>query len=243
MRNSGRPFLRDYRQLAVVGSLVFATMLCAAMLLVRAAYTHSHSLDQFGLAWNLFLAWLPLLSALLIYNLRKRSARHAGWLIAACAFLWLLFFPNAPYILTDLTHLRASRGVPVWYDLILLLLCAWTGLFLGLVSLYLMQSLVRRTAGVTAGWLFVLLVLGLSGFGVYLGRFPRFNSWDVLTSPWSVAGDVADRVLHPLAHLQTFAFSALFSLMLAAVYLMLFALVHLREPAGQAIKRPGQEDV
>ncbi len=241
MRNFGRLFLRDHRQLAVVASLVFATVLCAAMLVVRAAYTRSF--DQFGLAWNLLLAWLPMLSALVIYNLRKRSTRHTGWLVAACAFLWLLFFPNAPYILTDLTHLRAGEGVPVWYDLILLLLCAWTGLFLGFVSLYLMQALVRRSAGITASWLFVLLVLGMSGFGVYLGRFPRWNSWDVLTSPLSLASDVADRLRHPLAHLQTFAFSALFSLMLAAVYLMLFALVHLREPAGQAVKRAGQDEV
>jgi uncharacterized membrane protein len=230
MRNSVSAFLRDYRQLAVIASLTLATVLCVVLLALRAVY--SRSFGHFGLAWNLFLAWLPLLSALVVYNLRRNSSRYTGWLVAVCALLWLVFFPNAPYILTDLIHLRAANGVPLWYDLILLLSFAWTGLFLGLASLYLMQVLVRRAAGWPASWLFVLLVLALCGFGVYLGRFPRWNSWDVLTSPVSLAVDIGHTLRHPLDNLQAFAFSALFATMLGAVYLMLMALVNLREPAG-----------
>ncbi len=95
-----------------------------------------------------------------------------------CAALWLVFFPNAPYIITDLLHLSAQDGVPVWYDLILLSAFAWTGAMLGMISLGLMHVLVARVAGGAWSWIFVLGVLMLSGFGVYLGRFPRWNSWD-----------------------------------------------------------------
>src|SRR5512135_2983539 len=113
--------LRGDHRLLVVGVLVFTTVTCAALLTMRAAY--SHTLGHFGLAWNLFLAWLPMISSLVAYNLGKarkpslRSQRGAWPLILVCACLWLLFFPNAPYILTDLIHLHEQDGVPLWYDL------------------------------------------------------------------------------------------------------------------------------
>ena len=117
--------------------------------LVRGVY--ADAFGYAGLAWNLFLAWLPMIAALTAYNLKRSDTRGVWVLIVPCVFLWLLFFPNAPYILTDLLHLRARDGVPLWYDLILLIVFAWTGTFLGLVSLYLMHLLVRRAAGATAG--------------------------------------------------------------------------------------------
>jgi uncharacterized membrane protein len=169
-----------------------------------------------------------MLSALAAYNLGRRRQRSLWLLIAPCLAFWLLFFPNAPYILTDILHLQPQVGVPLWYDLILLVTFAWTGAFLGLVSLYLMQSLVRRATGTRGSWVFTLAVLGLTGFGVYLGRFPRWNSWDLLTDPLSLLLDVATRLRHPLAHSRAFVFSALFSLCLAAMYFMLTAIIQLR---------------
>jgi uncharacterized membrane protein len=218
------------RQAAVIASLAFSTAVCFVLLIMRAVYAHTAT--RADLAWNLFLAWLPMVAALVAYNLYKRSQRWTWLIIMPCVIFWLLFFPNAPYILTDMLHLQWPQyRVPVWYDLILLVAFAWTGAFLGLVSLYLMQGIIRRSAGRLASWLFTLAVLALAGFGVYLGRFPRWNSWDVLANPTLLLLDIWDRVSNPLANTRAWVFSALFSLCLGAMYLMLVAVMdfHLDE--------------
>ena len=207
----------EARQVAVLASLIFATVLCVLLLCVRIVY--ADSLAHIGLLWNLFLAWLPMLAALIVYNLRKRDATRAWALIVPCAFLWLLFFPNAPYILTDILRLQAHVGVPLWYDLILLIAFAWTGTFLGLVSLYLMHTLVRRAAGSAAGWVFTLGVLALTGFGVYLGRFPRWNSWDLLHHPRAVLTDTLQPFFQPGAFLPVLGVIGFIFMFQACVYL------------------------
>ena len=171
----------------------------------------------------MFLAWLPLLIALLAYRFHRRTSRSSWALVAVCAFLWLLFLPNAPYLLTDIVRLGSSSHIPIWYDLILVISFAWTGTLLGLASLYLMQQIVRRIAGIGVSWLFAVVVVALSGFGVYLGRFPRFNSWDLFTSPLELLTSVWEHVAHPLANWHAFAFSGLFSLVFISVYLVFVA--------------------
>ena len=227
MRPLARSLYRNYRQLAVIGSLVFATAVSVGLLGLRVVYTRGF--DFMGLGWNLFLAWLPLLCALAAYNVYKRRSRLSWLVVAGCAVSWLIFFPNAPYLVTDIVHLQSTGGVPYWYDLIMVIGFAWTGLFLGLVSLYLMQSLVRQAAGGPASWVFALAVSGLSGFGIYLGRFLRWNSWDLLLSPVSLLADVAERLRHPLAHYQTFVFSAMFSLFFISAYFILVAMMSLQK--------------
>lgn len=219
--------MHERRQAGVLASLAFATALCTVMLIVRALY--DGRLTHVGLQWNLFLAWLPMLGALVAYNLGKRYGRRAWPLILPFLVLWLLFFPNAPYILTDLMHLRPTGDVPLWYDMILLVTYAMTGLFLGLVSLYLMQSLVAQAFGRLASWIFTLGVLAITGFGVYLGRFPRWNSWDLLTDPRPPLADIWAWLSHPLANSRTFVFSTLFSLCLAAMYFVFVSVIHLRD--------------
>ena len=219
-------WVRRYRQLAVLGSLAFATLICLALLAARLAYSENSNYSF--LAWNLFLAWLPLLCSLAAYNAYKRRNRLSWLVVAGCALAWLLFFPNAPYLLTDIMHLQPRADAPLWFDVLLVIAFAWTGLFLGLVSLYLMQSLVRRAAGALASWAFALGVLGVSGFGIYIGRFLRWNSWDVLVSPGGLLSDLLDAAQHPLLHARSLAFSGLFSLFLVSAYFMFFALTHLQ---------------
>lgn len=227
------------RQAAIVGSLAFATALCVALLAARGLY--SRSTAHLGLLWNLFLAWLPMLGALAAYNLSKRRGAFRWLLVLPFVAFWLLFFPNAPYILTDMLHLSPSGRVPLWYELILLISFAWTGAFLGLVSLYLMQSIVRRVAGNLVSWGFTLFVLGLAGFGVYLGRFPRWNSWDILSDPSGLLLDIWKYVSNPLAHSSTVVFSSLFSLFLAAIYFMLVALIQFHDdPAPVRLPLEGE---
>lgn len=213
------------RQLAVLASLGFATALCLGLLALRA--WRYQDAGHPWLAWNLFLAWLPALGAFAAYNLNHWPTRFRWLPIIGLSFLWLLFLPNAPYLITDIIHLKQQNGVPLWYDLITLVTFAWTGSFLGLVSLFLMQMLVRKTIGNMASWFFVLCVLALNGFGVYFGRVLRWNSWDVLFRPASLFTDLWEGVCNPLGHLQTIAFAGLFTLLFSAVYLMLLSFTQL----------------
>jgi uncharacterized membrane protein len=187
------------------------------------------------LVWNLFLAWLPLLFALGVCRQYRAGAR-TGWKLWTLAGLWLLFFPNAPYIFTDLIHLNSWFHGHYWSDLTMILLAALTGFLLGFVSLYLMQSVVADLLGRVVSWLFILVVAGLTGLGIYIGRFLRWNSWDVFIHPVGLSVDLGRLAAHPLANAGPFMFQALFATFLFFGYLMLYALTHLqpaqRRPAA-----------
>jgi uncharacterized membrane protein len=206
-------------------ALAFAS--AASVALVGARIISTGNLRYGFLVWNLFLAWLPLVFALLACEkFQNTSGRDWGFLSLAGA--WLLFFPNAPYIFTDLTHLTTQFYGHYWVDLMLILLCALTGLVLGFVSLYLMQSVVARMLGRPASWVFIAAVAALSGFGIYLGRFMRFNSWDVLFRPVQLYRGIGNWAAAPLANANTLAFPVLFAAFLFIAYLMLYALTHLQ---------------
>src|SRR5262245_21880173 len=213
------------RQFAVLASLGFATVLCLGLVALRAWHYGAYAYS--GLSWNLFLAWLPALGAFAAYNLNHWPTRLRWLPIIGLSALWLLFLPNAPYLITDIIHLRQHRSVPLWYDLITLVAFAWTGSFLGLVSLYLMQMLVRKTVGNAASWLFVIAALTLNGFGIYFGRFLRWNSWDVIFRPTSMFYDLMQGLRNPFDYMHTIAFAGLFTLLFGAVYLMLLSFTQL----------------
>jgi uncharacterized membrane protein len=197
-----------------------ATSVLFSVALVLARIEHAHALTYGFLLWNLFLALVPYGTALLARLADRYDARGVTLVLLA---VWLLFFPNAPYLVTDLIHLAPRQGVPLWYDLILLVTCAWNGLLLGLLSLREAHELVARRSGRGIGWLFALVAIAASGFGVYLGRFQRWNSWDVFSRPGPLLADLAQRVLHPAAHPRTWAVTVVFSAFLALAYL---AFVH-----------------
>lgn len=161
--------------------------------------------------WNLFLAWVPwVLSAWYV-----RKPRH--WATSALvASAWLAFFPNAPYLVTDLVHLKARPPVPFWYDVLLLSSFALAGCALGWTSLDMMRQRVERARGRRWSVLAVTLVVALTGFGVYLGRFLRWNSWDVVTQPLELASAVLSSATEPRA----VVFSATFAAFVGAGYLL-----------------------
>jgi uncharacterized membrane protein len=205
-------------------ALSFASAVSVALLVARIVWTGD--LFYAGLAWNLFLAWLPLMFALLARD-EFRDRPNRNWRFLGFAGAWLLFFPNAPYIFTDLIHLTTYFYRHFWVDLVLILLCAMTGLVLGFVSLFLMQGVVRRLFGSAASWLFIGAVAGLSSFGIYLGRFLRFNSWDIVWKPLALSRGIGHWAANPLAHSTSYAFPMLFAVFLFIAYLMLYALTHL----------------
>jgi uncharacterized membrane protein len=209
------------RRLAALGALGLLSVFTLVTIGVRVAYTGTSV--HAGIAWNLVLAWIPLALALLVYDRARAGAAHSKLL--ALGALWLLFFPNAPYIVTDLKHIHGGASVPVWYDVVLLSSAAWTGLVLGFLSLYLIQAVVRRSLGPTVAWAFVAVTLALTSFGIYIGRFLRLNSWDVFVQPQAFAG-VFRAIADPLAHPRTVAVTILFTAFLGATYLVFYAFAY-----------------
>lgn len=192
--------------------LLFMSALACALLVGRVLTTGRG--DFLFLVWNLALAWTP-------FVLIMATKRWRGLAGALGALAWLLLFPNAPYIVTDLFHLRPRAGVPLWFDIGLLSTFAWCGTLLGLASLEKAHRLVRDVASGTqgqrdvAGWLFVLLVAASSGFGIYIGRFLRWNSWDAVAQPGALCRDL---LVHGLSA-RALGVTALFGALLFASYL------------------------
>jgi uncharacterized membrane protein len=195
---------------------------CACMILVRIERTGSFYYRF--LLGNLFLAFLPLFFST---GLRLADRLKLNWIFKIGIFcLWLLFLPNAPYILTDIIHLTRANQAPLWYDLALLLSCSGTGLLLGYLSLIDVQGIVERNFGTIVGWTFAVVSLVLSGFGIYLGRFLRWNSWDVLTTPTLVL-QLLDGMTHPYANARPLTVTFIFGVILALAYISVrLLLVH-----------------
>ena len=174
------------------------------------------------LVWNLFLACVPLAASRTLALMNRRGV--STWVQGTLFCLWLLFLPNAPYIVTDLVHVAPPTGVLSWYDSGMVLSCAGAGLLLGYLSLRDMQQLVERRLGNTAGWLMTASASILSGFGVYLGRVLRWNSWDVLTEPVAFFGSVAKLLANAGSHAHTYLVTLLFGLGLLLSYTALYFL-------------------
>ena len=216
-------FFRNRYSIAVFVLLNLACAVCIGLVLARVAYSDSGR--HLGLIWNLFLAWIPFMLA---YFAHAVSWRRATLLLIMplIAFLWLIFFPNAPYMLTDLQDLaRRASDAPLWYDVIIVGWSSWTGMLLGVISLYLMQDIIVRSFGRTAGWVFVFVISALSSFGIYIGRFVRLNSWDILQDPAETAQEVLGIIVDPSMRLA--AFTLLYTFFFLFIFLLLYSFSHM----------------
>lgn len=208
----------------MLAGLGVASALCVGLELYREE--HYGAFGFRFLIWNLILAWIPLLLALLVYD---RYRRGTPLLVLAPALaLWLLFLPNAPYIVTDFVHLSARSPAPLWLDGVELSAFAWTGMLLGFVSLYLVHAVARHRFGPAPSWVGVLGVLGLVGVGVYLGRVKRWNSWDLLTQPGARLAQLHAHFDDPAALTRAAAISLAVTCLLAAAYLVFYVLMAVR---------------
>ena len=167
------------------------------------------------LNWNLFLAFVPwCISTVMVINGINKNISVA-LLIAS----WLLFFPNAPYILTDLFHLQyRSNNRTIWFDLIEILSFAWAGLLFGLLSLMDIEYLLLLKFKTKITSFIIITFLFMSGFGIYLGRFLRWNSWDIISNPIGLFNDIAERFIHPIHHPRTWGMTILMGILLNFIY-------------------------
>ena len=138
---------------------------------------------------------------------------------------WLLFFPNAPYILTDLLHLKTRTPIPLWYDVMMILTFAWTGLMLGFLSLFEVQLFLQKFIGKTIASLMSVIAIFLCGIGIYIGRFQRWNSWDVVVNPFALISDVLNTLIHPMAYMRTLGLAVVISVFLLLGYSTIITLL------------------
>ena len=149
------------------------------------------------LLWNLFLAFIP-------YKISKQFALIENKFIRYSLLpIWLLFLPNAPYILTDFLHLFQGKAMPLWFDFILISSFTITGMLFFFLSINEVFLLIKQQFTNKIAWFFTIFVLFLSSFGVYLGRYLRWNSWDIIHKPHYIFYDVFTRIIHPTQHLRT----------------------------------------
>jgi uncharacterized membrane protein len=198
--------------------LLLCTILCFAFLATRFHYTGEFRYRF--LVWNLFLAWMPYWCSVAAAWLDHNAPTRKGLKIALVGAAWLVMFPNAPYIFTDFIHVIQYPSPRWWYDVGLVSAYALTGCFLGVVSLRIMHDIVRRRAGEFIGWLTVLATAALSGFGIYLGRFERLNSWDVLLRPQAVFADAITRIADPFSHPRTMGVTLMFGAIVLMTYIV-----------------------
>jgi uncharacterized membrane protein len=197
-------FYRKYKWLLPM--LLFTT----GLILFRIGF--SFSLAFLSISWNLFLAIVPLYIS---YRLsRTRSNMSAALYLLA----WLLFFPNSMYLITDLLHLTAHPGIPKWYDLLMLFSAAVTGAIIGYQSLYQVELFLRKHISRQYIQLIIFSFFILCGYGVYLGRYLRWNSWDIIMQPLSLASDIRQQFVHPFRNIQCWLLTGLFGTWMYIIY-------------------------
>ena len=206
----------DYiKKVWLIGStrvLLVGSLFSLALSAMRVLYTRD--IFFLFLVWNLFLAFVPWFIASVAHIRKIRN-----WpILAVLVVLWLAFFPNAPYILTDLIHLGKGWLAPVWFDLILLLSYGFTGMLYGFVSLRMIGLILVSKTEKPAAELLSIPLIYLACFGIYIGRFLRWNSWDLVSNLDSVLADIIVRVANPFSHTATWAFTILFGTLLNILY-------------------------
>ncbi len=204
-------FIRTELQRLLLRSIGF----CFVLLLARIAYTGSISFAF--LVWNLFLAFIPFCISQQLYKHPAWLAK--GWKKVVASLVWLLFIPNSFYVITDLFHLYDSSAVPHWYDLMLIFSFAWNALLLGIVSIRQMEKL--TAAVLTSGfeWAFIYPLMWLIALGVYIGRYLRYNSWDVISNPFELVGDMLRIAMHPIENKSAWGMVMIFSFFLSLLYI------------------------
>ena len=177
----------------------------------RAFYTGS--LTYFFYPWNLFLATVPLFFSGLL--LKQKTLNYKSIFLLG---LWLLFLPNAPYLVTDIFHYQERPPVPMWFDLMLVVSGAWNGVLLCMISLLRVERFLRTRykSRFIDAIMFVLLLL--CGYGIYIGRYLRYNSWDIISDPFSLAADIVSMIFHPFENGYAWGMTLCYAVFITFLY-------------------------
>lgn len=205
----------------VLFALTISMTLSIVLLMIRMKLHQSYYL--LFLVWNLFLAVIPY--AITTALMTKRKLHVIPFSIAFS--IWLLFLPNAPYIITDLLHLTRTSQHLLWLDILVIISFAFNGLILFFLSLSDMEHLLKQQFKTSLVILIILSVFGLSGFGIYLGRFLRYNSWEIINNPMNLFSDILNIIIQP--NWEAWIFTLTFAVFLGMSYWMLQTFSNLKK--------------
>ena len=191
-----------------------------ALIFLLIATLRNHDSQYLFLLFNLMLAWAPLL---FIIILRRILIKHPwiSWQGILVSFLWLAFLPNSFYLFSDLMHLQNFHSVDVLFDIVMILMFAINGLIVGMISLYWFHKELIKRLGNNKSIFIVAGVILSASFAIYLGRYLRWNSWDVLLNPLTLLFDISNPVFEPKTQTQAFSTTLAFFGFIGSCYLIL----------------------
>jgi uncharacterized membrane protein len=197
----------------ILSALTISMALSIVLLMIRMKLHHSFYL--LFLVWNLFLAIIPFA---ITTALISKPKIHKLTLLSSFG-IWLLFLPNAPYIVTDLLHLMNSQKHLLWLDVLVIMSFAFNGLILFFLSLSDMEKILKLYLKPQFIFPILLSIFGLTAFGIYLGRFLRYNSWEIINNPLGIFQDMFNIIFQP--NFEAWVFTLTFASFLAISYWML----------------------
>ena len=168
------------------------------------------------LIWNVFLAIIPYTITMYL-NTKPNISKIK---LAFWSLVWLAFLPNAPYIVTDLIHIKIGNHSLLWLDVLVVLSFALSGLLLFFISIMDMQKLLKSKLEKLPVEVVSIVIIFLCGFGVYLGRFLRYNSWEIISQPHLLFKDIITIIFSPFQHFEAWLFTLGFGAFLVVGYFM-----------------------
>jgi uncharacterized membrane protein len=199
--------------------LALAAASVASVTLWFVAALRNSSWDFAYLAWNLFLAWIPLGLMLWLEKVLRRKL-WSSWQALLITIAFVTFLPNTFYLTTDIIHLQEVPRVDIVFDIVVFMSFVMSAFILGLISLYMFHTELRKRLSVAKSWSLLLLLLLLVSFAIYIGRDLRWNTWDILLNPASILFEVSDRLLAPAQHPELFSTTMGFFILITGTYVI-----------------------
>jgi len=192
--------------------MIFISMsFTVAMVIGRYLYTQDP--QYLFYPWNLFLATVPL-----FFSRQLKRYKKINFKVTMLLCCWLLFLPNAPYIITDDFHLEERPLIPYWFDLLIVISGAWNGIALCIMSLLQVERFLNKHLKPKWRVPSTIALITLCSYGIYLGRYKRYNSWNIITRPQDIAHTMLSHVAEPIEHIQAWIFTVSFAMLLAIMY-------------------------
>ncbi len=174
------------------------------------------------LVWNLFLAWVPYIIS---SNFIKKEISLRK--IIPIFLVWMIFFPNAPYLVTDIIHTVSSHPNVLWFESLLFFFYGWVGLLLAMLSLSHIHSYLKKHFSKIKSEISIFIICLISSFGIYLGRYERWNSWDLFLNPLGLMKhslNISTSITHTFT---PYLFIFVFSIFLYSIYKTISVLMFL----------------
>lgn len=180
--------------------------------------------------WNIFLAFIPYFISCYIYNVHfnNKNSNKKSSKELIMGMIWILFYPNAPYMITDLMHLTGERfyiyinngrdlifnmDINMWNNFFTLIVGTVLGLYLGIISLRKIHYILEDKVGRVGAFLWIIVINYLSGFAIFLGRFSRYNSWDLIIHPYKIL-----KIMREELNINAVIFTVLFGTLSFIIY-------------------------